>query len=185
LARGDSNAQAADVLAQIIRDRWKSAVPDLSGVSVRDDAHVLPGIFVLNASAPAGSAAKATTAAQEIIKSLIQNGPTAQELESARTAVLNQLSTEFSQPETMATRWLDVDTFKSARPSTVATLIRSLTPADIQRLTARLFKDVAMATVVVGNSEQLKAAFAGNVEIKSAVAPDAKPIDAAMPAKKP
>lgn len=185
LARGDSNAHAAEVLALIIRDRWKTAVPDLSGVSVRDDAHLLPGIFVLSASAPAGSAVKATTAAQDIIKALIQAGPTAHELETARTTVLNQLSTEFSQPETMTTRWLDVDTFKSARPSTVATLIRGLTPADIQRLTAKLFKDVAMATVVVGNSEQLKSAFPGNVEIKSAVAPDAKPIDPVVPTKKP
>jgi zinc protease len=185
LARGDSDALAADALALIIRDRWKTAVSDLSEVSVRNDAHLLPGIFVLSASAPTGNAAKATTAAQDVIKSLIQAGPTAQELENARTAVLNQLSTEFSQPETMTTRWLDVDTFKSTRPSTVATLIRSLTPADIQRLTARLFKDVAMAMVVVGNSEQLKATFTGNVEIKSAVAPDAKPIDSVVPTKKP
>lgn len=185
LARGDSDAVAADVLALIIRDRWKTAVPDLSEVSVRNDAHVLPGIFVLSTSAPTGNAAKATTAAQDVIKSLIQAGPTGQELESARTAVLNQLSTEFSQPETMTARWLDVDTFKSTRPSTVATVVRSLTTVDIQRLTARLFKDVAMATVVVGNSEQLKATFTGNVEIKSAVAPEAKPIDPVVPAKKP
>lgn len=185
LARGDSDAHAADVLALIIRDRWKTAVPDLSQVSVRNDAHLLPGIFVLSASAPTGNAAKATTAVQDVIKSLIQAGPTAQELESARTAVLNQMSTEFSQPETMTARWLDVDTFKSTRPSTVATLIRSLTPMDIQRLTARLFKDLAMATVVVGNSEQLKATFTGNVEIKSAVAPEAKPIDPVVPTKKP
>jgi zinc protease len=185
LARGDRDALAADILALIIRDRWKTAVPDLSQVSVRDEAHVLPGIFVLSASAPTGNAAKATTAAQDVIKSLIQTGPTAQELESARGAVLNQLSTEFSQPETMSTHWLDMDTFKSTRPSTVATLIRSLTPGDIQRVTARLFRDVAMATVVAGNSEQLKATLTGNVEIKSAVAPDAKLIDPIVPTKKP
>jgi len=85
----------------------------------------------------------------------------------------------------MTTHWLDADTFKSTRPSTVATLIRSLTPADLQRVTARLFKDVAMATVVVGNSEQLKATFTGNVEIKSAVAPDTKPINPVVPTPKP
>jgi predicted Zn-dependent peptidase len=185
LARGDKDAVAAEVLALIIRDRWKTALPDLTGVSVRGEAHVLPGIFVLSASAPTGNAAKATTAAQDIIKSLIQTGPTAQEFEGARNAVLNKLSTEFSQPETMSTHWLDMDTFKSTRPSTAATLIRSLTPADIQRVTARLFKDAAMATVVVGNSEQLKATFTGNVEIKSAVAPEAKPIDPVNPTKRP
>ena len=185
LARGDKDALAADALALVIRDRWKAAVPELSKVSVRNDAHVLPGIFVLSASAPTGNAAKAATAAQDIIKSLIQTGPNVQELESVRGALLNQLSTEFSQPEMMSTHWLDMDTFKSARPSTLATLIRSLMPGDIQRITARLFKDVAMATVVAGNSEQLKATFNGNVEIKSAVAPEAKPIDPVVPTKKP
>jgi len=184
-ARGANDLLAAELLALIIRNRWKTAVPDLSEVTVRNEAYLLPGIFVLSASAPTTIAAKAATAAQDIIKSLIQTGPTAQELESARNAVLNQLSTEFSQPETMTTHWLDADTFKSTRPSTVATLIRSLTPADLQRVTARLFKDVAMATVVVGNSEQLKATFTGNVEIKSAVAPDTKPINPVVPTPKP
>ena len=75
LARGDNDALAADLLALIIRDRWKTAVPDLSGVSVRDEAHVLPGMFVLSASAPTGSAAKATAAAQDIIKSLDPERP--------------------------------------------------------------------------------------------------------------
>ena len=185
LARGDNDALAADLLALIIRNRWKTAVPDLSAASVRDETHVLPGMFVLSASAPNGSAAKATSAAQDIIRSLIQAGPTAQEVETARGFLLTQLSNEFSQPETMATRWLDMDTFKSPRPSTVATLIRSLTAADIQRVAAKLFKDVAMATVVVGNQEQLKATLTGNVEFKSAIAPDTKPITPVSPTPKP
>src|SRR6185503_6441841 len=117
-------------------------------ISVRHESHVLPGTFVLSASAPAASAGKVLAAAQVINNALIQTGPTGQEVESARAAVLNQLSADFSQPDSLTRRWLDVDTFKAPRPSTIATQIRSLTAADIQRVASRLFKDVAMATVV-------------------------------------
>ena len=185
LTRADNDALAANLLALIIGYRWRTAVPELSQVLVRNEAHVLPGSFVLSASAPTASAGKALAAAQVINNALIQAGPTAQEVENARALLLAQLAAELSQPDTMAARWLDVDTFKSQRPSTAATLIRSLTARDIQRVAARLFKDVSVATVVVGNSEQLKPLFTGNVEIKSAVAPDAKPIDSVVPPKKP
>jgi zinc protease len=185
LARGDNDVMAADMLAIIIRNRWKTAVPELSEVTVRSEAHVLPGIFVLGASTSPATVAKAAAAAQDVIKSIIQTGPTANELENARGVVINQLTTEFSQPDTMAARWLDVDTFKTQRPSTIGTQNRSLTVADIQRVAARLFKDVALATVVVGNSEQLKATLTGNIEIRAAAASESKPINPVVPTPKP
>ncbi|MGZ8847546.1 MAG: hypothetical protein ACXW3C_13880, partial [Pyrinomonadaceae bacterium] len=91
---------------------------------------------------------------------------------------------QMSQPESMAGAWLDMDTFKSSRPSTVQTLIRSLTAGDVQRVAARLFKDVPVATVVVGNYEQLKAALAGKIELRGD-APDVKITVPAVPPKKP
>ena len=185
LAGGDNDAMAAKVLGLIIGYRWKAAVPELSDVSVRNHDRVLPGIFVLRASAPAATVAKALAAAQAISQSLTQTGPTAQEVENARMLVLAQLSADLSQPDTMATRWLDMDTFKSSRPSTVATLIRNLTAADLQRVAVKLFKGVPIATVIVGNSEQLKTAIGGNVELKSAVVPEVKPIDPVTQTKKP
>lgn len=183
LALSDHDVPAANLLALIIGYRWRAAVPGLTDVSVRSEAHVLPGSFVLRASAPTASAAKATVAAQDIIRSLIQTGPTAQEVENARALLLTQLSSELSQPDTMAARWLDVDTFKSPRPSVIVTIVRSLTQGDIQRVASRLLKDVSVATVVVGNSEQVKPLFTGNVEIKSAAAPDAKPKESVAPPK--
>jgi hypothetical protein len=44
----------------------------------------------------------------------------------------------------------------------------------VQRVSARLFKDTSVATVVVGNYEQLKAAFGDKLDPRSAGAPDAK-----------
>jgi len=132
---------------------------------------------VLSASAPTELASKALSTAQEIMRSLAQTGPSAAELESAR------YWTQFTRTDPIEA-WLDVDTFKSPRPDTIPTLSRSVTPGDIQRVAARLFKDAPVATVVVGNYDQLKGAFAGKME-SSAVTPDPKVSDPAMPTKKP
>jgi zinc protease len=179
LARSDNDALAADMLAAIVRTRWQAAVADLSRPAVRHDAHLLPGSFILSAAAPMSSASKAVSTAQEIMRALMQTGPTADELERARLLLQMEVSQQMSKPESMADAWLDVETFKSPRPNTVATLIRSLTAGDIQRVAVRLFKDAPVATVVVGNYDQLKAAFAEKMEL-----PVRTP-DPAAPIKKP
>jgi zinc protease len=175
LARGDNDALTADLLAQIARSRWQAAVPELSNVSVRHEAHALPGMFLFSATAPQGSAGKSVTAAQDVMRKLVQAAPAAGEFEGARIALETQQAKQFSQPSGVAEAWLDVDTFKSPRPSTVATLIRSLTPTDVQRVATKLFKDAPAATIAVGNAEQLKSQFGGNVETHNTVAPPKKP----------
>jgi len=110
------------------------------------------------------------------MRKLSQAPPSAEEFERARTMLNAQLSQQLSQPAGLAEAWLDMDTFKSPRPNTVSTLITRNTPADVQRIATRLFKDAPTATIVVGNSEQLKAQFSGNVETKANTAtPPAKP----------
>lgn len=184
LSRADSDAPAADLLALIIRDRWQAAVPDLSGASARHEAYLLPGMFMLGGSAPAASAPKAVAGAMDAMRALAQTGPSAAELERARQYVLGEISKQMSQPESMVGAWLDVDTYKSARPDTLPTLVGSLTARDIQRVAARLFKDVPVATVAVGNYEQLKAGF-GEKIAPLAVSPEPKIINGTMPTKKP
>jgi len=164
LSRADNDTPAANLLAYIIRDRWQTAVADLSGTWARHEAHVLPGMFVLSASAPTASASKAVSAAQEAMRALAQNGPTAGELDRARTLLQADISKQISQIDGAAEAWLDMDTYNSPRPDTIPTLVRSLTASDIQRVADRLFRDTPVATVVVGNYDQLKAAFAGKVE---------------------
>jgi zinc protease len=184
LARSDAGAATASLLATIVRERWQAASPDLAAAFVHHDAHALPGSFVLGASVPTESASKAISAAQKIIQSLVQTGPTAAELERARNEILTQMSRRTSQSEPLADLWLDFDTFKLPPLNSQINSIRSLTGTDIQRVAGRLFKDAATATIVVGNAEQLKSSFAGS-EVKGAK-PDVKTAaDPAMPAKKP
>lgn len=176
LARSDNDTSAADLLALVAGNRWQVAVPELSNVLVRHEAHLLPGMFVFSATVPQASAPKAVSAAQDVMRQLTQAPLTQDELERARTNLAGQLSQKVSQPAGVAQAWLDVDTFKSPRPNNVSTLIRSYTAADLQRVAIRLFKDTPTAKIVVGNSEQLKAQFPGNVETRAnTVTPTAKP----------
>jgi zinc protease len=185
LARSDRDAAAASVLAQIVRARWQAALPDLSSTFTRHEAQALPGVFVLGASAPTASASKAITAAQQVLQALAQTGPTAVELDGARGEALADINRQASQPEPLAGIWLDVEGFKLAAANTQASSIGSLTVADIQRVAGRLFKDASMATVVVGNAEQLKTSLGSSVEVqndKPAMKTAAEP---AIPTKKP
>jgi predicted Zn-dependent peptidase len=182
LSRGDNDTLAANLLAYIIRDRWQAALSDLAAVSARHESHVLPGMFVLSASVPTASASKAVSAAQDVMRALVQNGPSASELERARLLLQTEISGQTSQTEGAAELWLDMDTFNSPRPDTIPTLVRSLTASDVQRVAGRLFRDAAVATVVVGNYDQLKAAFAGRIESSTDVPKITRP---ALPIIKP
>jgi zinc protease len=184
LSRADNDALLADLLGFIVRDRWQAAVSDLSSVAARHEPHLLPGMFVLSGSAPTASASKAVSAAQEAMRTLAQSGPSSSELERARTAMQAELSKKMSQNESIADAWLDVETFKSPRPDTLATLLRSITASDVQRVAARLFKETPVATVVVGDYDQLKAAF-GEKIVRPPGLPDAKVIERDMPTRKP
>ena len=185
LARSDRDADAASILTQITRERWQAASTALSSAFVRHDAHALPGSFVLGASVPTASAAKTVAAAQQTIRSLAENGPTAAELDRARSVMLADVSRQASQPESIATLWLDLEQFKLAPLNIQARALQNLTVQDVQRVAVRLFKDDSPATIVVGDAQQLKASFVGSIEMRRE-RPDLKTAaDPAMPAKKP
>ena len=184
LKRVDPDAPAAALLARIVRERWQAATPDLSSAFVRHETHALPGIFVIGASAPEASASKAIAAAREVMRSLAGAAPTLDEIERARSAELTDLSQRTMQTESIANRWLDIETFKLALSGDPMDAIRKLSAADLQRVAGRLFKDASIATVVVGNYDQLKASL-GPVELR-VEKPDIKAAtDPATPAKKP
>jgi zinc protease len=184
LSRSDNDVVAANALAIIARDRWQAALPATPPASVRHEAHLLPGMFLMSSSVPTASASKTVSAAQDLMRSLAQNGPTTAELERARASLQAELSQKLSSTESFAEAWLDVDTFKSPKPDAMATTIRNLAVSDVQRVAARLFKDAPVATVVVGNYEELKSAFAGRLE-PAVKAPDSKVSVPTLPLRRP
>lgn len=184
LARSDRDADAAALLAQIVRARWQAGVPDLSSTFVRHEAHGLPGMFVLGASVPTASAANAIAAGQKMLLTLTQTGPTPDEFDRARGALLSEMSGN-SQSELIANLWLEADTFRLPTSEDQARSIRNLTLADLQRVAGRLFKDASIATVVIGDSEQLKTSFAGTAELRPEKPAIRNTADPVIPTKKP
>lgn len=185
LARSDRDAEAASLLALIVRDRWRASPSDLATAFARHEAHDLPGMFVLGATVPGALAAKAVAAAQEVMRSLAKAGPTALEFERAREEMLAEISRQSSQEdlkEATADNWLRLEIYKLMPP---ATQIRSLTLEDMQRIAGRLFKDAALATIVVGDAGPLKSSFGGAVEVRGTKPEVKTAADPVMPTKKP
>jgi predicted Zn-dependent peptidase len=184
LMRSDRDASAASLLARIARARWQSAIPDLSASFVRHESYTLPGMFVFGANVPPSSAAKAFSAAQDVMRTLAQTGPTAAEVEVARNAMLTETGLLSLQPDSVADWWLDSETYKLTNANLPSELSR-ITTTDLQRVAARLFKDAPQATIVAGETKQLSPVFGANVELR-----DKKPelktaTDPATPPKKP
>ncbi|HEY0006443.1 MAG TPA: insulinase family protein [Pyrinomonadaceae bacterium] len=187
LSRSDRDYAAALVLSLLVRDRWQAAMPELarSAFFVRHEAHVLPGIFVMGASVRTAEAGKALATARGVLRSLSEAQPSPQELERVRAEALAVFNKQAEQPETLSELWLDAETFKLPSITEQARAIASITPADIQRVVFRIFRDVPTATVAVGSASELKATLegAGPVELLSERA-EPKPA-ASEPAKTP
>ncbi|HSQ22988.1 MAG TPA: insulinase family protein [Pyrinomonadaceae bacterium] len=184
LARSDRDAIAASMLAQIARERWQAAIPELSSTIVRHEAHTLPGMFVFAASVPSAAAQKALTAGQDVMKTLAQTEPTAAELDRARSVVLAEFGKSGSELDLIADAWLDSEILKTSLTANPANEISRVSVADIQRVATRLFKDTGQARVVVGDIEQLKSTVT-NIELphaKPALKPSSEP---QRPATKP
>jgi len=175
LSRRDPDTPAAEVLANVARQRWTKLIPELarSPVSVRHSALVLPGIFVMGASVDTVLAGKTLSSAREVLQSLASSPVTAAEVEQAKNELVTLVGNQLAKPDGIADAWLDGDTY--GLPS-VAERMRALslvTPADIQRVATRLTHDGAFASVVLGNSDVVKAQIEryGKVEIMGEIAP--------------
>jgi zinc protease len=166
LARSDSDFAAATVLARLAQHRWQATAAELANqpLFVRSDAYLLPGAFVLGAAVSTEKAADAIASAQKVIESLITTPATAAELDRARNEVVNEAVAAAGKSEAVADSWLDADTYRLNAVQDQASVLRSVTAPDIQRVATRLFKNAAVASVVAGEPAQLKATLQGRVQ---------------------
>jgi predicted Zn-dependent peptidase len=109
---------------------------------------------------------------------------TVAELDRARTEVVNELVAISSKPEMIPDPWLDAATYRLNAVQDQLALLRTVTPADIQRLANRLLKNATVATVVTGEPGQIKPTLQGRFEFEvlGEVAP---PAPAPKPPAKP
>lgn len=174
--RNDTDTPTAAMLAALARQRWEKLLPELTRnpVYVRHDAHTLPGMFVMGATVDNLLAAKALASAKEVIQSLISSPATGAELELLKTQTASQLNTELAKPDGVANAWLDNDTYELASLADQVRAVNAVSSTDLQRTAARLFREAPIASVVVGNSEVLKAQLerSGKVEVMGEITPN-------------
>ena len=181
VSRSDTDFHTALVLAKVAQHRWQASAPELSKqpVFAKTDAHVLPGAFVMGATVTELTAGDSLANARKVLDSLMSTPATAEELERARTEVINEISAVLAKPDALPDPWLDADTYRLSTPQDQIALLRSVTAAEVQRVANRLFNK-NIASVVAGESAALKAALQGRFQYEvlgeiAAPAPSQKP----------
>lgn len=181
LARSDPDYPAAALLTVIARDRWQAlAIDPKDTFVVSQDAHVLPGMFLMEASVNSAAVAKTLADARIVLKSLVGSPFMPGELEKAKSEALGPLSSKLVPNEAMASAWLDAATYSLSPVDEQMRTWNAVSAADLQRVAARLFREVSLASVVVGKVEQLKIQLGPTAKIE--VLGEAKPQPAVQPA---
>ncbi len=179
LSRQDADAQAAALLAIVARQRWLKSIPELSRtpVYVRHGALALPGMFVMGASVDTLLAGKTLASAKEIMQALASSPVAAAELEQAKNELITLFSNQLAKPDGVADAWLDGDTYGLPSVAEQMRALRAVTAGDLQRVATRLVHDGAFASVILGNSEVVKAQIEryGKVEIMGEIATKNEP----------
>jgi zinc protease len=186
VSRTDPDFFAAELLARLAQHRWQATTPELAKqpVFVRSDAYVLPGAFVMGTAINTQATVDTLSNARKVIDSLMTTPATPDELERAKTEVINEVTAVLSKPESFPDAWLDMDTYHLSEAQDQIALLRSVTAADIQRVANRLFKTASVATVVAGETVQLKAALQGRLQYE-VLGEIATPAPSPKPAAKP
>jgi hypothetical protein len=177
--RQDADATAATLLATVALQRWEKLLPELARnpVFVRNDALALPGMFVMGASVDSLLAGKTLATAREVLQSLASSPVSIAELEQAKSQKMSLVTKELATPDGVADAWLDVDTYGLPSVAEQLRALNAVSPGDIQRVATRLVHDGTFASLVVGNSDVLKAQIEryGKVEIMGEIDPRTKP----------
>jgi predicted Zn-dependent peptidase len=178
-SRKDADAPAAALLAILARNRWEKLLPELARnpVYVRHDAFALPGMFVMGASVDNLLAGKTLASAKEVLQSLAGSPVSAAEFEQAQGEAVALVNKDLAKPDGMADAWLDGDTYGLTSVAEQMHALTAITPAALQRVASRLIHGGGFASVVVGNSEVVKAQLegSGKVEIMGEIAPQIEP----------
>ena len=168
LARSDQDFAGANILAMLARKRWEKLIPQLNRTPAfsRHEAHFLTGMFVMGASVNNSMARNALETGRDALRSLLDNPVSAVDLQEAKTELLASISQGLTKPDGIAHSWLDIDTYSLPPITEQMAALNRLSPADLQRVAARLLREAAITSVLVGNSDQLKAALGPTTKVE-------------------
>ena len=185
ISRSDTDFNNSLVLARLAQHRWQASSAQLAKepVFARSDAFVLPGVFVMGATVGQMAVTDSLANAKKVIDSLMTTPATPEELERARTEVINEVSSLLSKPDASTDPWLDADTYRFSTAQDQIALLKAVTSAQVQRVATRLFNK-PVVSVVAGESASVKAALQGHVPFE-VLGEIATPAPTPKPATKP
>ncbi|MGH9963187.1 MAG: M16 family metallopeptidase, partial [Pyrinomonadaceae bacterium] len=168
VSRSNRDLATAVVLAIVVRKRWETLSPELSRrpVFVRNEPHVLPGMFVMGSAVDTLLVGKTLKAAHDVLQSLVTGPIPAAELDGAKNEASVQFIKEMERPDGTVEAWLDIDTFGLPSISQQIEAFSAVSAADLQRVASSLFDKTRIASVVIGDSQQLKAMLEPNVKLE-------------------
>ena len=188
LARSDRDYLAATLLTKLVHDRWRTALPELdrSLFFVRNESFLLMGMFVMGVSVRTTETSKALETAKNSLRFFVDSPVSAEEIERVRSEVVAGANKEANEPARLAAMWLDIASYKLPSGSDQMRSLSRITAADVQRVAIRLFRDTAMASVVVGNASIVKPDLERAVKVEvSGESRETMPPVPAIPAKSP
>jgi zinc protease len=186
LSRSDPDFVASILLSKLAQHRWVGMKPDLANraVFVRSDSYFLPGMFVMGAAVNEQTAADSLATAKSVIDSLATIPATVAELERAKSEVASDTRGLLAKAEAVPDPWLDLDTYHLSSVQDPLIMLQSITPADLQRLATRLSRESVVATVIAGDTLQLKSTLQGKLQFE-VLGEIATPVSSPIPPKKP
>ena len=168
VARPDPDFYVAQVLARVAQNRWRGVSPELASkpLFVRSESYVLPGIVIMGNAVNPKETADSISTAKKVVESFMNTTVSAAEVQRSRQEILSEENPGLPKIESEPDSWLDMDTYglKSVPDRTAS--IQAVSPGDVQRVATRLFKDAPVATVVVGDAQQLKPLLQGRVQFE-------------------
>lgn len=169
LSLTDRDRAAAFLIAALARERWTTALKELQPKSTfaRHDAHNLSGEILLGATVAATAAARTLEAARALLRGLATSPVSALEFDNARRAASAALNERKQKPTALADEWLDATAYNTTHADEERAL-NALTPADVQRVAARIFGEAKLASVVAGDATLLRnelAHLSGGIEV--------------------
>lgn len=136
VARNEKDFAASKVLESILEARVKQNLTGASTVYVSNEAHVLPGSFVIGATSAADVPAN-------LISLLLAKAITGSEFDAAKIKAISD-----RRNDSVEDLWLDADTYDLKSVADEQKAFDSVTLADVQRVAERLAKNPVVAVTV-------------------------------------
>jgi predicted Zn-dependent peptidase len=164
LASNDNDNAALVIWASAFEKKINAALlPECgSTVKVVQRSHVLPGLLLISGTFPIDAAGKCTAAVKNILAKADTDKIKPEDFTAAQNGILQAIGG--ANPDRASDLWLGADTFKWGKPGSQLALIKAATPADGDKVAARVFWKAPVVSAIAGDAARIKPQFDGSTQ---------------------